>query len=182
VTYDTAKDTWTQSLVTDGWDSSCTLKAGDVFTLDGVYMVNPRTKSSTGVLQNFVVTADVTANETTSNDTTLTISPPIIISGPHQTVTYSGTTDGKTITLLGTASTAYAQNMIFHKNAMSLAVVPMEIPQGATNVSRKTLNGFSARVIPIYDGINDVSKWRLDLLYGRKLIDPRIVTRLSGSA
>lgn len=182
VTYDTAKDTWTQSLVTDGWSSSTTLKAGDVFTIDGFYMVNPRTKSSTGVLQNFVVTADVTANETTSNDTTLTISPPIIISGPHQTVTYSGTTNDRTISIMGTASTAYAQNMIFHKNAMSLAVVPMEIPQGANNVSRKSMNGFSVRVTPVYDGINDISRWRLDMLYGRKLIDPRVVTRLSGSA
>ena len=38
------------------------------------------------------------------------------------------------------------------------------------------------RVIPVYDGINDVSKWRLGLLYGRKLIDPRLATRLSGTA
>jgi hypothetical protein len=182
VTYDTAKDTWTQSLVTDGWDSSATLKAGDVFTIDGFYMVNPQTKASTGILQNFVVTADVTANETTSNDTTLTIAPPIIISGPHQTVTYSGTTNDRTITIMGTSSTAYKQNMVFHKNAMALAMVPMEIPQGASNVSRKTHNGFSVRVIPVYDGVNDISKWRLDLLYGRKLIDPRKLTRLSGSA
>jgi hypothetical protein len=182
VTYDTAKDTWTQSLVTDGWDSSCTITKGDVFTLDGVYMVNPKTKASTGILQQFVVTANVTANETTSNDTTLTISPPIIISGPHQTVTYSGTTDGRTITNVGTASNAYKQNMVFHKNAMALAVVPMELPAAAYGAKRETYKGFSARVIPIYDGTNDISKWRLDLLYGRKLLDPRLGTRLSGSA
>jgi len=40
----------------------------------------------------------------------------------------------------------------------------------------------SVRVIPIYDGTNDLSKWRMDLLYGRKLLDPRLITRLSGSA
>lgn len=182
VTYDTAKNTWTQSLVTDGWGSSVTLKAGDVFTIDGVYMVNPKTKDSTGILQQFVVTANATANETTSNDTTLTISPPIIISGPHQTVTYSGTTDGRTITNVGTASTAYKQNMVFHKNAMALAVVPMELPQAAYGASRQTYKNLSVRVIPIYDGTNDISKWRLDLLYGRKLLDPRLGTRLSGSA
>lgn len=182
VTYDTAKNTWTQSLITDGWDSSVTLKKGDVFTIDGVYMVNPKTKAATGILQQFVVTADTTTNQTTSNDTTLTISPPIIVTGPHQTCTYSGNFDGRTITNVGTASTAYRQNMVFHKNAMALAVVPMEKPQGAVNVARQSYKGFSVRVIPIYDGTNDISKWRLDMLYGRQLLDPRLGCRLSGSA
>lgn len=181
VTYDSVKNTWTQSLVTDGWDSAATIKQGDVFTLDGVYMVNARTKQTTGILQQFVVTTDVTANVTTTADTTLTISPPIILSGPHQTVTLSGvsTTDGLTITPVGTASTSYRQNMVFHPNAMALAVVPMEEPAGAVNVSRQSKNGFSVRVIPVYDGTNDVGKYRLDILYGRKLIDPRLGVRLS---
>lgn len=186
VSYDDVKNTWSQSLVTDGWDSQATITKGTVINIDGVYMVNPRTKKSTGVLQDFVVLADVTANATTTNDTTLTISPPIITSGPHQTVTYSGTTDGKAITIQGdpsgTAPNGYAQNIVTHKNAMSLAVVPMEMPQGAVNGSRQSAKGLSIRVIPVYDGVNDVSKWRLDLLYGRKLIDPRLCTRLSGTS
>lgn len=182
VTYDTAKNTWTQTLITDGWDSSATITAGDVFTIDGVYMVNPKTKASTGILQQFVVTTAVTANETTSSDTNLTISPPIIKSGPHQTVTYSGTTNDKTITVLGTASTAYKQNMVFHKNCMALAVVPMELPAAAYGAARRSYKGISVRVIPIYDGTNDISKWRMDLLYGRRLIDPRVITRLSGTS
>lgn len=182
VTYDTAKNTWTQTLITDGHDSEATITAGDVFTIDGVYMVNPKTKTSTGILQNFVVTTAVTAHATTTSDTNLTISPPIIVTGPHQTVTYSGNFDGRTITFFGTASTAYKQNMVFHKNTMALACVPLEMPQGAVNGSRKEHKGWSVRVIPVYDGVNDVSKWRLDMLYGRKLIDPRLGTRLSGSA
>lgn len=181
VDYDTAKNTWTQTLITDGWVSSATITAGDVFTIDGVYMVNPKTKVSTGILQQFVVTTAVTANETTTSDTNLTISPPIIASGQHQTVTYSGTTDGRTITVVGTASTAYRQNMVFHKNAMALAVVPMELPAAAYGAARRSYKGISVRVIPIYDGTNDISKWRLDLLYGRKLIDPRVGTRMSGT-
>lgn len=182
VTYDTAKNTWTQSLVTDGWDSSATLKAGDVFTIDGVYMINPKTQVSTGILQQFVVTADTTANETTTSDTTLTISPPIIVTGPHATVTFSGAFDGRTITNVGTASTAYRQNLAFHKNAMALAVVPMDMPPAAYGGSRQSHKGLSIRVIPIYDGTNDISKWRLDMLYGRKLIDPRLGVRFSGTA
>jgi len=182
VTYDTAKNTWTQTLITDGWDSSATFKAGDVFEIDGVYMVNPKTKVSTGILQQFVVTSDTTANETTTADTNLTISPPIIVTGPHQTVTFSGNFDGRTITNIGTASTPYKQNLFFHKNAMALAVVPMEMPAAAYGGSRKSHNGLSIRVIPIYDGTNDLSKWRLDLLYGRRLIDPRLSVRSSGTS
>jgi P22 coat protein - gene protein 5 len=183
VTYSAVKDTWAQDLVTDGWDSSATINKGDVFTLDGVYMVNPKTKTSTGILQQFVVNTAVTADETTTNDTTVNISPPIILSGPHQTVTLSGvsTTDGLTITPVGTASSAYKQNMVFHKNALALAVVPLAMPEGATGGSRASHKGISVRVQPTYDGRNDVSAWRLDLLYGRALIDPRLGTRLSGT-
>lgn len=181
VTYDTAKDTWTQSLSTDGHDASVTIKAGDVFTIANVYMVNPKTKANTGVLQQFVVMADVTANGTTTADSPLTISPPIIVAGPHQTVTYAGSLDDQAIVFNGAASTAFRQNMVFHKNAMALAVVPMALPPGANGGSTKSHKGLSVRVQPFYDGVNDVSKWRLDLLYGRRLIDPRLATRLSGT-
>jgi len=182
VTYDTAKNTWNQTLNTDGWDSAATLTAGTVFTIDGVYMVNPKTKAATTILQQFVVMDDVTANATTTNTTTLTISPPIIsAAGPYRTVS-AAPADDATITVLGSGSTGYRQNMVFHKNAMALAVVPMEMPQGAFNGSRQSHKGFSLRVIPIYDGTNDISKWRLDMLYGRKLIDPRLGTRLSGTS
>lgn len=179
-TYDSVKDTWTQSLVTTGSDASATYTKGTVFTIADVYMVNPVTKQNTGILQQFTIMADVTADGTTSNDTTLTISPPIIFSGPHQTVTLStGTLASNALTILGTASAGYRQNIMAHKNAMALAMVPLEMPQGSTNGSRKSAEGLSVRVIPIYDGINDVSKWRLDILYGRRLIDPRLAIRVS---
>jgi len=182
VTYDTAKNSWTQSLVTDGWTNDTTgiLKAGDVFTIDGVYMVNTKTKAATSILQQFVVTADADSGSTTG-PATLTISPPIITSGPHQTVD-AAPADDAGINVVGTASTGYVQNLFYHKNAFACAMVPMEMPQAAYNGSRQTYKSMSVRVIPIYDGTNDVSKWRLDVLYGRKLIDPRLATRVSGTA
>lgn len=180
VTYDTAKNTWTQSLITDGWTAAAAnrLKAGDIFTIANVQMVNPKTKVTTGVLQQFVVTADVSSDG--SGNLTATISPPIITSGPHQTVN-SVPADNAAITVLGSASTAYRQNLVFHKNTMGVAFVPMEMPQAAYNGSRQSYKGISVRVIPIYDGTNDISKWRLDVLYGRKILDPRLATRLSGT-
>jgi len=180
VTYDTAKNTWTQSLITDGWaNSTAALKAGDVFTIDGVYMVNTKTKAATNILQQFVVTADGTSDG--SGNLTATISPPIITSGPHQTVD-AAPADDAGINMVGAEATGYVQNLFYHKNAFACAMVPMEMPQAAYNGSRQTYKNMSVRVIPIYDGTNDVSKWRLDVLYGRKLLDPRLATRVSGTA
>lgn len=188
VTYDTAKNAWTQSLITDGWTAAAAsrVKAGDVFKIyaagtSGAYvkMVNPKTKAVTDVDQQFVVISDGSSDG--SGNLTLTISPPIITSGPHQTVNVAPA-DNAGLTFLGTASTTYNQNLVFHKNTMALAMVPMELPQAAYGAARQSYKGMSVRVIPIYDGTNDVSKWRLDLLYGRKLLDPRLAVRLSGSS
>jgi hypothetical protein len=180
-TWAATKDTGTMTLYTEGWTTVTTLKQGDVFTIDDVYAVNPVTKATLPHLQHFVVTADVTANATTTSSTTLTISPPIITSGAFQTVS-AAALDDATITIIGTASTGYAQNLVFHKNAFSLIMVPMVTPPGAVDVGRKSYNGYSVRVIPYYDGTNDVSSWRLDVLYGVKTVDARLATRLSGTS
>jgi P22 coat protein - gene protein 5 len=94
------------------------------------------------------------------------------------TTPVDGTT---TITKVGTGGTAYRQNMIFHRNAFALAMVPLEKPSGATDVARKSYKGLSVRVVPYYDGATDVSNWRLDVLYGVKTLDNRLAVRVSGT-
>lgn len=179
-TWAASKDSGTMSLDTDGWTTITTLKKGDVFTIDGVFAVNPVTKATLPHKQQFVVTADVTANVTTTSSTTLTISPPIITSGAFQTVS-AAAADDATITIMGTASTGYSQNLVFRKNAFALVMVPMVKPPGAVDVGRRSYKGFQVRVIPYYDGTSDVSNWRLDVLYGVKTVDARQAVRLSGS-
>lgn len=182
VTYDSVKTTYTQSLITNGWTNSTTgiLKAGDIITLAGVYAVNPVTKATLPFLRQFVVKADANSGASTG-PATLTISPPIIISGAQKTCS-AAPADDAVITVLGTASTGYRQNMVFHKNAFALAMVPMVMPAGATGGARQSYNGLSVRVQPYYDGTNDISNWRLDILYGVKAIDPRLAVRVSGTA
>lgn len=179
VTYDTAKNTWTSSLITDGWTAAAASRVlrGDVFTIANVFMVNPKTKATTNILQQFVCTADGSSDA--SGNLTLTVSPPIITSGPYQTVN-AAPADNAPMTFKGTASTGYRQNMVYHKNTMGLAMVPLEMPPAAYGGARKSYKDLNVRVIPIYDGVNDISKWRLDVLYGRKILDPRLATRLSG--
>ena len=181
-TWDATKDTGTQTLVTDGWTNSTTgiLKAGDVFTIAGVFAVNPVTKATLPFLRQFVVTADANSGASTG-PATITISPPIITSGAFKTCS-AAPADNAAITVVGTGGTGYRQNLVFHKNAFALATVPMIRPPGAVDVGRETYKGLSVRVIPYYDGTNDESNWRLDMLYGVRCIDPRLAVRLSGTA
>lgn len=182
VTYSGAQaNSWTQSLILASAGVSKTINAGDTFTIANVFRINPVTRARIGTeLQQFVVTT------TTASDgaeaVTVTISPPIIISGAFKTVELASGTElptGGTVTWTGTASTGYKQNMAFHKNAFALVTVPMERPPGAVDVARESKNGLSVRVIPVYDGINDESLWRLDVLYGVKTIDPRLAVRVA---
>ena len=149
--------------------------AGDVFTVAGVFAVNPVTKATMPYLQQFTVTANATA---AAGAATLTISPPMIASGAFQTVS-AAPANGAAVSWLGTASTSYAQNMAFHKNAFALTVVPMEMPAGAVTPTRQSYKGLSVRLIPYYDGTNDISNYRLDVLYGVDAIDPRLAVRFA---
>jgi len=171
---------YTSTLSVTGLGASATVALGDVFTIANVFAVNPVTKAVLPYLQQFTVTAAATASG--GGVASLTVSPAIIISGAFQTVQLaSGTTlpTGGAVTWAATASTSYSQNMAFHKNAFALAVVPMERPPGAVDVARETYKGVSVRVIPYYDGVNDVSSYRLDVLYGFSAIDPRLAVRMA---
>lgn len=176
---DTAQATGVQSLNTDGWTaSSAILKQGDIFTIAGVFAVNPVTKATLTYLQQFVVQADISADG--SGLATISISPAIISSGAFQTVS-AAPADNAAITVLGTASTAYSQNLVFTKNAFALVMVPMVKPPGAVSVTRESYKGLSVRLIPYYDGTNDISNYRLDILFGTKTVDPRLACRLHGT-
>ncbi|MBT3070944.1 hypothetical protein KKP04_08695 [Rhodomicrobium sp. Az07] len=173
-----AKDTDETTILVDGLTAGATLNAGDVFTIAGVYAVNPVTKQVLPYLQQFVVKAPVTATGATD---ALTISPAIIVSGQYQTVGAAPAANAA-LTFAGTAGANYPQNLVFHENAFALCMVPMELPEGAAKKARQSYNGLSIRVICDYDIVNDINMWRLDILYGVKPIYPDLATRLSGSA
>ena len=130
------------------------------------------------MLQTFVVLADVSSDG--SGNLTASISPPIITSGPHQTVDSAPADNAAiTTTIGGTANSLYRQNLSYHRTAMALAFVPLVLPPGAVNPARESYKNMSVRVIPVYVGSSDTNQWRLDVLYGRKLIDPRKVARFT---
>jgi hypothetical protein len=181
-TYASVKDTMQQTIHMDGFTGATdTVKAGEVFTIAGVYAVNPVTKARLPWLKEFVVVSDATM---AANEGDVVIYPAMIWDGAFQNVSVVGVSDlnNQGVTFKGSASTSYAQNLVFHKNAFALCVVPMVKPPGAVDVARESYKGTSVRLIPFYNGSNDVSTFRLDVLYGVKAIDPRLATRLSGTA
>ena len=165
------------TLVTDGWDSgAATLKKGDVFTVADVYAVNPQTRQSTGVLQNFVVTADITA---TGVDITIAISPSLISTGAYQVI-YSLPANSAALTFQGTEETEYPVNLGHCPDAFALAMADLELPDGVDFRATASYKGIKLRIVRAYDINNDNFPCRIDVLYGWKTIRPELATRLWG--
>ncbi len=167
------------SLATDGWtNSTAALKKGDIFTVAGVFRVHPETKLSTGVLQQFVVTADSSADG--SGVVSVPISPSIVTSGASQNVSGSPA-DNAAITVAGTASTAHGISMAHHKEAFAFATADLVMPKGVDFAAREVFDGVSIRIVRQYDINNDKFPCRLDVLYGYKTIRPQLACRLANN-
>jgi hypothetical protein len=163
------------SLLIGGTANNDTFKQGTVFTIAGVYQVHPESKAVMASLQQFVVTADVTATTTTA---TLAISPPIVTSGATQNVSASPA-NSAAITVVGSASTGYGQNLAFHKDAFSFATADLILPQGVDFARREVYDGISMRIVRAYDINNDNLPCRIDVLYGYKTIRPQLACRVT---
>lgn len=155
-----------------------TIKKGDVFTIANVFAVNPQTRESTGALQQFVVTADVTA--AAGAYASVAISPAIYTASQALATVNSFPQSGATVTFLGSASTQYPQNLIYHKDAITFATADLVMPQGVDMASRQVHNGISMRIVRQYDINNDRMPCRIDVLYGYGVIRPQMAVRMWG--
>ena len=155
-----------------------TLVPGDVFTIAGVFAVNPQTRESTGSLQQFVVTNTVTSAATEFVDVEF---QPAVYGPTHALATVTKLPEaGDVVTFLGAAETAYPQNLIYHKDAIAFATADLIMPQGVDMASRAVHNGISMRVVRQYDINNDRMPCRVDILYGYSVIRPQMAVRLWG--
>ncbi len=153
-----------------------TIKAGDVFTIGSVFAVNPQTRETTGSLFQFVALADATA---VAGTWTVTVAP--IYSAAHALATVNALPlVNAVVTFLGAASTAYAQNLVYHKDAITFATADLLLPQGVDMASRQVHNGISLRVVRQYDINNDRMPCRIDVLYGYSTIRPQMAARIWG--
>lgn len=155
-----------------------TVKKGTVFTIAGVNAVHPITKTDLGYLQQFVVTADVTADG--SGYATLSVSPSFYTSASNglQNIT-AFPADGAAITPVGSASTGYVQNLAYHKSAFRMVSVPLVTPDGTDMAAQKTADGMTIRVIRDYDVLTDKLIMRLDFLGGVCAVRPEWACRIT---
>jgi hypothetical protein len=143
---------------------------GTVFTIANVNAVHPETKVSYGVLQQFVITA-ISGND-------WTVSPAFISTGAKKNIDALPVT-AAAITLHGSASTAYRQNIVYHKDAFAFVTADLPIMDDAHKCVRKTMDGLSLRVWMASDIRNDELLVRLDVLYGGKTLRPEWACRIS---
>ena len=156
--------------------SSKTWKKGDVFTIAGVNAVNPQTRESTGSLQEFVVTADASGSSTA----TVTVSPAIYTAAHALATVDAFPAATAVVTMRGSASTAYPQNMVYQKNAITFATADLLMPGGVDMASRAVHNGISLRLVRQYDVNNDRMPCRIDVLYGYALLRGPMAVRIWG--
>ena len=162
----------------DGGTGSATVLVGDVFTIANVFSVNPQTRESTGSLQQFVVTAANTASS--GSWTSIAVQPAMYTSGNALATINAFPADNAAVTFIGTASTAYPQNLVYQKDAITFATADLLLPQGVDMASRQVHNGISLRVVRQYDINNDRMPCRIDVLYGYSVIRPPMAVRIWG--
>lgn len=142
------------------------VKAGDAFTIEGVYAVHHITKQSTGQLKTFrVISVD--------DGTHLTITPPIISAAgattaelEYQNVYVPAAGAGKAITWLNTAD-AY-MNVFWQKDSLEILPGRLVIPADAgVAVLRGTTDQGLEIVLSKFQDINtNTTKYRVDTVFG----------------
>ena len=176
--------------LTSGWAASSTitltltngvsLNQGDTFTIAGVYAVNPQNRQAYGSnkLRNFVVNQAVSGSGGTIQ---VNVSPAVITAGQFQNVSIPSPASGQAVTFFNQSGTVSPQNIIMHRNAFTLAVADLELPEGvhfAGRASDKEI-GLSMRVVRQYTINNDSIPTRLDVLYGWAPLYPELACRVA---
>lgn len=173
----------TGSTLTMTVTSGRTLSVGEKFCLTGtsgtyaapgagaVYSVDPASKQSTGLLQDFTVLSSSTSTTTA----TVQIYPPIITSGAFQNVSNAPTVSTCVVTpiskLTQNNAASYIQNVAMWKDAIALATVPINPPTGLK--SRMIEEEGIGFCITMGADIKDfVSIDRVDIVCGTGLIYP----------
>lgn len=168
----------TDKLALKGLGNAGTVKAGTVLTVAGVFAVHPETKVvRNGVLQQFVVLEDVTADS--AGDAEVTVSPKMYYGAtPRQNISAAPQADAQ-VKFSGAASTGYEQGLLFQEDAFTFATADLELPQAAGFKSRQTYDGLSLRLVGDYDISDDESLYRIDILYGFGALRPEHACRVT---
>lgn len=186
----TVKNQDFQAINVDTLGAAATVKKGELFTIAGVFAVNPRTQQTLPYLRQFVVMQDATADGAGAI-AGLQIWPPIIVAGTGgaeadtntaQATVSAAPADNALLTFVGAASLTWLQRFVFQKRAIQLVSARLATPMSDTSsFATDPETGISIRYWRGSDIATGKHIHRWDMIYGAKNLDPRLGTRLSGS-
>lgn len=162
------------SLNIKGLTAADTIKKGTVFTMV-VKAVQPLTGASYAFARQFVVTSDFTATGATG---TISIYPPIDAAMPGQTVSASPA-DSAALTFVGSASTAYRQNLMYQKDAFTAAFAPVPIITGCEGYTARTPGGLAVTVQRGGSFTNLTDSIRVDIMMAFAAVRPDHACRIT---
>jgi len=180
----------TQNLVLDTAGTK-TYKAGEVFTLPGVFAFDNRKQApvTPARLQQFTVVADATA---VAGAVTLVIFPAIIVPGSgagddvnintaHATVT-AAPADNAVLTFLGAPSTALSPRVLIQKQSVVVNTVPLILPASDTSMRRRlTKIPLTVRMWQHSDFYTGAHGVRFDVALNFNIRDRSRIARFNGS-
>lgn len=176
VTYVTAKDTMTQSIVVSGFENNLVVGAGQVLRVTGRNRLNLSTRQTildeTGavILFSGTVVSDVTLSGTGTG--TIVITGPAIFEAAGQyNTTSTAIAAADVITLLGTAGDIVQPNLFWHKQAFTVASVPIKKLK-ATDTVATTEDGLQFRVTMDSDFTKNQNKVRIDFRPAYGVMNP----------
>lgn len=170
ITYNTAKNTMTQTIGVDSFGNNLVIEAGETLEIATRNRLNLSTRdvildeNSDAILFTGTVNEGVTLSGTGTG--TIIITGPAIFEDAPGTGAYNTTETaaqvGDVVTLLGADSKTIQPNLFWHKNAFSIGSVPM-VRLFSTDTFAETEDGIQIRVSKFADGIANVNKVRIDI-------------------
>jgi hypothetical protein len=141
----------------DATSLSGTVVAGDVFTV-------------AGDTQQYVVTANATAG--TNAIAGMAFLPASLVAWANNAIV--------TFDIDGVAATSYVTNLAGHKNAITVALVPLALPMGANKAEYVGDRNLGIRAVYDYDSSTKTDTISLDVLVGAKCQQPDLLLRVVG--
>ena len=156
-----------------GLTSGDTFKKGQVFTIAGVHGVNPLSGASTGVLRDFVITADATATGATLE---ISVFPELKVGVAGYINALPAASAA--LTFVGAAGETLTNSYLFHKDAARVAFGVLETHNAGKGYSLKA-DGFGVRVQMGSDILTDVNTTRVDVLAGIAVLRPDWICKVT---
>jgi hypothetical protein len=155
-----------------------TVTKGSVFTIANVFRVHPITKQVTNQLQQFVVTANATANG--SGVATVSVYPAFFAAAADGRRNIGALPAGTAaVVFSGVANTGYTQNLAFHGEAFRMASVPLMMPKNVEMAEQYTVDGMTVAIVQAFDVNKREMITRLDFLGGLAAVRPEWACRIT---